>query len=162
MGSISISTPLLRADSIPNELRFSPRLKRNQDMDFMFRYFLGIEGWVYTPGFWFQYNQHRATQISDSYHLGMQYAELFDSVYDYWQRNKGWIPNANRWMVGEFASGIALSLYCRGRISKANKAALFAVTPPFSALQFISRSWDFARFHLTRVGRRVWKKGGIQ
>jgi len=78
--SVFISTPLIRRDSIPPGLQWNIRLARQQDMDFMFKYFLGINTWSYTPGFFSRYVMHSGEQISDSYHKGVQWSELIRSV----------------------------------------------------------------------------------
>ena len=103
MGSLFISTPLIQSDSIAETLRWNTDVKRNQDMDFMLRYFLGVRGWIYTPGFWSIYIIHKNSQISDSYYLGTQYFKLVKSLYTYWWANKSVIPKENRWIVLRFA-----------------------------------------------------------
>jgi glycosyltransferase involved in cell wall biosynthesis len=85
--SVFISTPLIRKNSIPPGLQWNINLKRQQDMDFLFKYFLTISTWVYTPGFYSKYRMHEGAQISKTYNKGVQYGELIRSVKHYIRYN---------------------------------------------------------------------------
>jgi len=131
--SIFISTSLFRAESIEKTLRWNAKIKRRQDVDFMLRYFIGIRGWVYTPGYWSFYIQHEDMQISDIYKLKRpQYFELFKSLHNYWLLNKSIIPIDNYWMVRQFAFVMSRALLKKGEKRLAGKLALYAMWKPFN------------------------------
>jgi glycosyltransferase involved in cell wall biosynthesis len=99
LRSVSIMTPLIKKQSILYGLRWNPALKRNQDMDFMFKYFLTIEKWCYVPGAYCNYIVHEQKRISDSYHKGMQFYEMYKSFTEFYKKNKKLIPVANSQIV---------------------------------------------------------------
>lgn len=86
-------------------------------MDFMFRYFLTIKKWMYTPGFFCRYYQHDDNQISDSYSLGLQHFELIKSFRSFYKNNHAYIPKENAYLVGKYTRKI-FSLYLKNNVKK--------------------------------------------
>lgn len=167
--SLSIFTPLIRADSINKTLRWNTDIKRNQDMDFMLRYFIGIRGWVYTPGIWSYYIQHKDPQIRDTYKLSRpQYFELFKSLHNYWLLNKSLIPVDNYWMVRQFAFIMSRALLNKGERKLAGKLALYAMWKPFNmerinkSCRIFVKSFISGRFYLLiKNYRRTYKQSNM-
>ncbi|MEA3458819.1 MAG: glycosyltransferase family 2 protein [Candidatus Thermoplasmatota archaeon] len=112
-----IMTPLIRTTSIIHELKWNLSLKRNQDMDFMFKYFMTIRNWSYTPGFFCKYVTHDGSQISNSYHKGVQCFTIYKSMYNFiiYSRNK--IPQENRWVLRRYRNKL-VKIYLRQQIRK--------------------------------------------
>lgn len=129
--SICISTALIRKRSIPANLRWNPSVKRNQDMDFMLRYFSSIRTWSYTPGFWSYYVCHGDSRISDSYCLGPQYVALFQSLLTYWGQSKQHILQQNTWMLREFALYMGRKVYAEKKYNEARKILYVALQWPY-------------------------------
>ena len=152
--SISIFSPLIRSDSIPESLRWNPTILRNQDMDFMLRYFLSIQGWVYTPGFWCFYMMHEDDQLSDTYNKGSQYKELYISLITYWKNNKKIIPATNSWVVRQFTLKMAQYLERQGKKNIAVSLGQDVMQRPFSR----KRSIDFLKI-LLRFIIPAWLRG---
>jgi glycosyltransferase involved in cell wall biosynthesis len=100
--SVSIMTPLIKKTSILSSLKWNPKLRRNQDMDFIFRYFLSIENVSYTPGFFCKYNMHNDNRISDSYYKGIQCFELYRSFRNFFLKNKKEIPQNNYYLIKKY------------------------------------------------------------
>ncbi len=100
--SVFISTPLIRKSSLLPGLIWDERIKRNQDMDFMFKYFMSITNWIYTPGFYCLYIQHADERISDDYHIGVQCYELYKSMKRFVDNNISYIPKENLWLLNEY------------------------------------------------------------
>ncbi len=124
LGSLTNATPLFRADSIHSRLRWNPRLDRQQDVDFNFRYFLGILGWAYTPGVWVWYVGHSESRISDKYRQGILCVPLAVSALSYWSRNLTRIPYRNHWMMCQYVWVLAKELLrIRSRIRQAIRDA---------------------------------------
>ena len=120
LGSLTNATSLFRADSIHSRLRWNPRLDRQQDVDFNFRYFLGILGWVYTPGVCVWYVGHSESRISDRYRHGTLCVPLAVSALSYWIRNLTRIPCRNYWMVLQYVWVLTKELLrIRSRIRQA-------------------------------------------
>jgi len=86
-----ISTVLMRRDSIPPGLQWNIRLKRIQDMDFVFKYFASIESWSHINQALFRYCIHDGERISDSYTNGIQYSVLRESFKSYLINNESFI-----------------------------------------------------------------------
>jgi len=82
--SVSIFSPLIRKDKIGDNLKWTPFLVRNQDMDFFFKYFLALDKWSYVPGCYCNYFHHDNVQISDTYKKGPQYIRLMISMCNYY------------------------------------------------------------------------------
>jgi len=110
VGSLTNATPLFRGESIHSSLRWNPRLDRQQDVDFNFRYFLGIPGWAYTPGVWVWYVSHAEPRISDKYRQGILSVPLAASALSYWLCNLTRIPCRNYWMVCQYVWVLAKEL----------------------------------------------------
>lgn len=112
-----IMTPLIRTTSIIHELKWNLSLKRNQDMDFMFKYFMTIRNWSYTPGFFCKYVTHDGSQISNSYHKGVQCFTIYKSMYNFiiYSRNK--IPQENRWVLRRYRNKL-VKIYSIQQIRK--------------------------------------------
>lgn len=106
LRSVSIMTPLIRRDSIIPNLRWNESLKRNQDMDFMFRYFITITKWAYVPGDYCNYIIHNSKRISDSYVQGMQFYMFYKSFKYFYKRNKNLIPVTNKWIFHKYKKEI--------------------------------------------------------
>jgi glycosyltransferase involved in cell wall biosynthesis len=87
IASPSISTVLMRRDSILPGLQWNANLKRVQDIDFMYKYFASIQTWSYVGQALFQYCLHGAERISDSYRDGTPYSELRTSFKSYLANN---------------------------------------------------------------------------
>lgn len=104
--SVSIMTPLLRKDSISPTLRWNPVLKRQQDMDFMFKYFLSIEKWCYVFGAYCNYLQHDIERISDTYNKGIQFQDLYKSFEGFYKKNKNSIPPSNFYILPKYRKEI--------------------------------------------------------
>lgn len=139
-GIVWISTPLIRRSRIPSALRWNAKVVPTEDTDFMFRLFLGIRKWCYTPGFlctWIHHQGDRLTSrgpVSDLY-----YWELVDSVYQYWREARADIPRENWWMVPRWGYAI---LNEKGRHSR-DRALL-----RHSASLALARPWSFSVFCL--------------
>lgn len=65
--SIYTSTPLIRSSLVGRKIRWCEQLRRNQDMDFLFKVVLSAPSCIYTPGVWCNYIMHSGPQISDTY-----------------------------------------------------------------------------------------------
>jgi teichuronic acid biosynthesis glycosyltransferase TuaG len=91
LASPHISTVLMRRDSIPPGLQWDARLKRIQDMDFVFKYFATISRWSYVNQTLFTYFLHDGERISDSYYKGFQYGILRESFKSFLEENKSFI-----------------------------------------------------------------------
>ena len=89
--SPSISTVLMRRDSLPPGLNWNANLKRIQDIDFMFKYFSSITKWSYVDQPLFQYCLHGDRRISDSYLKGVQYSILRNSFKTYIRNNTAFV-----------------------------------------------------------------------
>lgn len=83
LRSPSISTVMMRRNSIPPGLQWNKNLKRIQDMDFMYKYFSCVKKYVHVNKFLFQYVTHGGERITDSYSKGFQYNELRRSFRDF-------------------------------------------------------------------------------
>ncbi len=86
-----ISTVLMRSDSLPPGLQWDTRLKRIQDMDFIFKYFASVQTWSYINQALFRYCLHSGERISDSYLKGIQYSVLRKSFKFYLENNENFI-----------------------------------------------------------------------
>jgi len=93
--SVFISTPLMTRASIIHGLSWNTSLAQRQDMDFIFRYFLTIESWVYSPGFYSKYYMHSGEQIRDSYGEGIPVELLVKSFRDFQSREAKNISQKN-------------------------------------------------------------------
>lgn len=102
LRSVSIMTPLIKRESMLSSLRWNPALKRNQDMDFMFKYFLTIKEWRYIPGAYCNYVIHDHERISGTYHKGMQFFEMYKSFRCFFDENKALIPETNKYIVNKY------------------------------------------------------------
>ena len=91
--SPSISAILFRRDTIPPGLSWNFRLMRNQDMDFIYKYFACIDKWSYVNTPLFQYCYHDQNRISNSYYKGVQYHELRKSFRNFIINNKSFIAS---------------------------------------------------------------------
>ncbi len=94
--SPSISTVLMRRDSLPPGLQWNSQLKRIQDVDFIYKYFASIETYSYTNEALFQYFLHDGERISDSYKKGVQYGVLRKSFKSYIKDNKAFITTESK------------------------------------------------------------------
>lgn len=65
--SIYTSTPLIRANFLKVRIQWDEKLRRFQDVDFLFRVMILANSYIYTPGVWCNYFLHSGSQISDSY-----------------------------------------------------------------------------------------------
>ncbi|GAB6178634.1 glycosyltransferase family A protein [Desulfobaculum senezii] len=115
--SVSIMAPLLRKSSIIKGLQWNTELERNQDMDFMFKYFLTVTTWAYVPGCYCKYYMHGGDQISDSYSKGIQYFALVKSMCAFYSANKHLIPLRNRSLVPRYVLRLAL-MFLKSRFKK--------------------------------------------
>lgn len=87
-----ISTVMIKSDSILPGLQWNARLKRIQDMDFIFKYFSSISTWSYIHQPLFQYCLHGGERISNSYlKKGIQYCVLKESFKSYIKDNQSFI-----------------------------------------------------------------------
>jgi len=129
---ICISTPLIRSASIPAGLYFRPEITCGQDVDFFIRYFLGIDGWIYTPGVWAQYVMHSDSRISDTYNQGIQYRTLYWSMSEYWKKSKSELIASNKWMLRQYALNTMSAFHEAGNFRIARLYGMKALLPPFS------------------------------
>ena len=127
---LSISTALIRADSIPRELRYSPELKRKQDVDFFFRYFMMVREYDHTPGVNFYYVQHAADRISNIPRKDTPVYDLFCRAFTFWQEHKERIPRENWWMLRPRGLHCARRLFHRGKRSRAREVVRKALAVP--------------------------------
>jgi glycosyltransferase involved in cell wall biosynthesis len=123
--SVFISSPLIRKDSIPPGLQWDINLKRQQDMDFLFKYFLTIDAWSYTPGFYSKYRMHEGEQISKTYDKGVQYGELVKSMKDYVRYNTNFFTERTR----KIAQKYILNLYYHFIISRMKRMIKVILKP---------------------------------
>lgn len=99
-GLGSVFAPLIRRDRMPPELQWDPVIWFGDDPDFMFRLFLTVKEWCYTPGYWCTSVHHGGERISAEYPTAVpQHWELVMSAYRYWQAARYAIPPKNAWMV---------------------------------------------------------------
>lgn len=101
--SPSISTVLMRRDSLPPGLNWNANLKRIQDIDFMFKYFSSITKWSYVNQPLFQYCLHGDERISDDYLKGVQYGILRNSFKTYIKNNPAFITTDPDELYGAYA-----------------------------------------------------------
>lgn len=66
-GSLFTPTPLFHKYLYKKGLIWEETLKRNQDIDFIFKLLLMSKKYIYTEGYWCYYVIHSKNQISDSY-----------------------------------------------------------------------------------------------
>jgi glycosyltransferase involved in cell wall biosynthesis len=98
--SIYTSSPLIRAGIIKNHIRWNEKLRRQQDMDFLFKVFLLAPRYIYTPGVWCNYIQHDGGQISDTYQLTRpQYATRILSVLTFAYQSLEMLPRERKLMA---------------------------------------------------------------
>lgn len=159
---IAIHTPLLRADSIPHFLRFRPELERGQDVDFFLRYFLGVQGWIYTPGFWAVYMCHTGERVSDTYHHGRQFEILYWSLCDYWKKleNHSKKCEYNKWILRQYALNIMSAFHEAGNFRMARLYGAKASLPPFSRNRLYGVVSELATQllpHVLQDAIRKWK-----
>ena len=112
-----IMTPLIRTTSIIPGLKWNPNLKRNQDMDFMFKYFMTINNWSYTPGFFCKYVTHDGSQISNTYYKGVQCLTLYKSMYNFIIYNRNQIPQKNMWILKRYRNKL-VKIYLKQQVKK--------------------------------------------
>jgi len=98
--SIYTSTPLIDAKLVKNQLRWNERLKRQQDIDFIFKVMMFAPRYIYTTGIWCNYVQHDGVQISDEYKVkAPQYfrriLSLQHFIFSLWKE----IPKGRKVMV---------------------------------------------------------------
>jgi glycosyltransferase involved in cell wall biosynthesis len=99
-GLGSVFAPLIRRSRMPVELRWNPALRQSDDPDFMFRLFLSVKEWRYTPGFWCTAVHHEEERITEKFRSdGPEYHPLVLSAYEYWAVARHVILPENRWMV---------------------------------------------------------------
>lgn len=122
LRSTSIMAPLIRATSIRSELKWNKYLKRNQDIDFIFKYFMTINSWSYTPGFFCKYVMHDGPRISGDYHKGMQYLMLYRSMHDFIKYSNNKITIDNKLILAQYRNNL-FKLYLRHKIKKILKMA---------------------------------------
>jgi glycosyltransferase involved in cell wall biosynthesis len=120
-----ISTVLMRRDSIPPNLQWNVKLKRNQDMDFIYKYFSSIGDWSYVNQALFQYCLHGGEQISDSYSKGFQYRVLRESFKTYLENDKKFVSTdpmqlyrSYRWALGKHQLKNALIAFTPNHVKK--------------------------------------------
>lgn len=95
-GSFSLSTPLFKSAFVRKGLRWDESLKRNQDIDFLFKLFLLTKRYFYTEGVWFFYVQHSSFRISDSYKITKpEYKKRIATLLLFGFRNLHLIPLRN-------------------------------------------------------------------
>ena len=126
----SIPTVLMRRSTFPAPLRWNPKLKRFQDVDFVVRYMLSIERVVHTPGFHVLYIQHDGPQIRDTYGQGPLYGLMFDSLRSYWESAKGLIPEKNHEAVRRAAATLAWRAALNAEGAEARSILRFALGGP--------------------------------
>lgn len=66
---INVSTPLFHYSFYEKGLLWDTSLKRNQDIDFVFKLLLMTKKYIYTEGYWCYYKIHNKDQISNSYKI---------------------------------------------------------------------------------------------
>lgn len=66
-GSLFTPTPLFHKSLYEKGLIWEESLKRNQDIDFIFKLLLLSKKYIYTEGYWCHYVIHNKDQISNSY-----------------------------------------------------------------------------------------------
>jgi glycosyltransferase involved in cell wall biosynthesis len=120
--STSIMTPLIRTTSMSSELKWNLSLKRNQDIDFMFKYFMTIRDWSYTPGFFCKYTMHDADQISNTYHKEIQCLTLYKSMSDFIKDSKN-KESKEKKLIFRLYRNYLVKIYLRQKIKKTLKIA---------------------------------------
>lgn len=99
-GSIFVSTPLITATCIKNQIWWNERLQRQQDIDFMFKTIMHARWYVYTPGVWCNYVRHEGTQISDGYNFtAPQYGRRVLSLMHFMFALRNDLPKGRKLMV---------------------------------------------------------------
>ena len=82
--SLYTSTPLIRAKLVKSGIQWNEKLRRTQDIDFLFRVIMLSSKYVYTPGVWCNYFLHSGSQISDSYSLtNPQFISRIESIVEF-------------------------------------------------------------------------------
>jgi len=66
---VNISTPLFHNSFYKKGLLWDTSLKRNQDIDFVFKLLLMTKKYIYTEGYWCKYLIHNQDQISNTYKI---------------------------------------------------------------------------------------------
>jgi len=122
LTSPSISTVLMRRDSILPGLQWNAQLKRIQDIDFIYKYFATISRWSYINRALFRYNLHDGERISDTYKKGVQYHVLRDSFGAYLFSNKSLITTDPGDLFNAYACALRKHQF---------KNALASITPVF-------------------------------
>ena len=109
-----IFSPLIRADAVPDYLRFRQLPHQyGDDPDFIFRLFLHVTTWDYTPGVFALYIHHGHGQITSMSPPTKRWGELADSACEYFRAHRHDIPKANWNMVTDYVYSAALKLYHR-------------------------------------------------
>jgi glycosyltransferase involved in cell wall biosynthesis len=109
LRSPCLSAVILRRSSIPPDLKWNVALKRVQDVDFMLRYFAGVNSWTYLPETLFTYRLHAGERISDTYTSGIPYLELYRCMRRYCQ-GRGRKQAISRGL--QLRYGCALVMHC--------------------------------------------------
>lgn len=65
--SVSTPTPLITSTLVRGQIEWDEKLRRQQDMDFLFKVLMLSSKHIYTPGVWCNYIHHQGVQISDDY-----------------------------------------------------------------------------------------------
>lgn len=97
-----VSTVLMRKDSIPPGLCWNHKLKRLQDIDFVFKYFATVETWSHVAQPLFHYCIHDDERISDSYSEGAQYKVLRDSFSAYVESSHAFVKTSHRDLINAY------------------------------------------------------------
>jgi hypothetical protein len=105
------------------------------DNDFMFRLFLGVRRWCYTPGVLCTWIHHEGDRLTTRGPVSKHhYWELVASAYRYWRAARAAIPRENWWMVSRWAHAILNEQvrYSRDR-RLLLRAAAFGLSRPWNA-----------------------------
>jgi glycosyltransferase involved in cell wall biosynthesis len=118
LGVIWTSTPLIRRERLPAALRWNAKVVPQDDNDFMFRLFLGVGTWCYTPGVLCTWIHHEGDRLTTRGPV---------SKHHYWES----IPRKNWWMVTRWAYAILNEQvrYSRNRRLLLRAAGLMVARP---------------------------------
>lgn len=110
--SVSIFSPLIRRSIFFNRIWWDEKLKRQQDIDFMFKVFCLSSQYVYTPGAMCDYIHHDCDQISDQYKTkSPQFFRRASSLICFWVKNTTALPRGRYLMVFKGVGYIARSFH---------------------------------------------------
>ena len=161
--TVTMFTPLLRRESIPDDVRFQemPR-QQYDDQDFLLRFYLRTMNWVFVPEPLCYYVHHGGDQITDKRKQAPRpWFETFHSLYAAFAQYRAEAPGTALDLVWNVGLGFAKRLLHKGMRREARSICRRLLADPhgardsLSAFRVLLESFEPRwLFSLTRAGRR--------